>query len=154
MCLYYYRRSSKWDQGPDISQTVTVQQDSATAKPVKVSRFDQGPVKSSKWDKPASKWDKLPGDVVKSSESNGDVTRSSIQAASEAAAKVNAMLMAKGVFKPAQPLIVNESVLKAKPVSWKFLCNNSLYYKQFSWLIWSIFMLLTLNLAFSCFSIL
>jgi len=36
-------------------------------------------------------------------------------AAAEAAARVNAMLMAKGTLKTAEPLLVNETVLKSKP---------------------------------------
>lgn len=39
-----------------------------------------------------------------------------IQAAAEAAARVNAMLIAKGVMKAPQPLLVNDNILKSKTV--------------------------------------
>ena len=126
------KRSSKWDKRPDtdVISASERKDDDVLPAPAKrdkrstKSKWDKLPDES-KWDKgpSESKWDVRPEDVAEQDQSSAADSHSEtsvaggfgMAAAAEAAARVNAMLMAKGTLKTAEPLLVNASVLKSKP---------------------------------------
>lgn len=136
----YRKRSSKWDKPPESDEKSASGQ---KAGPVPAKREKRST--KSKWDKlpDESKWDKAPSDskwdirpediadqdqtsVADSQEATSAAGTCGIAAAAEAAARVNAMLMAKGTLKAAEPLLVNATVLKSKPpVSSALFCLDS-----------------------------
>jgi hypothetical protein len=101
VCCLYRKRVSKWDRGPDEKEL--------TSRPAECT---QTAVSTQS------------GVAV-----TAGVTHGGLLAATEAAAKVNAMLMAKGTLKPAEPLVVNEQLLKAKLAPVSISCSQKLYKK-------------------------
>jgi len=128
VCLFNRKRLSKWDRRPNGEEKAEASHSDDRIPPKK----DKQPAKSkwdklpddSKWDQgpSESKWDIRPEDVAEQDHSSVGESQTpttvtggcGMVAAAEAAARVNAMLMAKGTLKPAEPLLVNDSVLKSK----------------------------------------
>ena len=126
------KRRSKWDRGPESEKPEkSLHGDEKREKRSTKSKWDKLP-EDSKWDKGPSKWDQAPSEskwdirpeevALQDHSSAGDSQTAvstaggcAIAAAAEAAARVNAMLMAKGTLKTAEPLLVNDTLLKAKP---------------------------------------
>jgi len=137
MCACFCRRrTSKWDRKPDGEEKAeSSHSDAKQKRPVK-SKWDKLP-DNSKLDKGPSdsKWDIRPEDVAdqdKSAEGDSQLPTSvtggcGMVAAAEAAARVNAMLMAKGTLKPAEPLLVNDSILKSKPAVSRYFIVEMVY---------------------------
>ena len=127
LCVESYvmcrKRSSKWDKAPERDSRAESGHNAETEprkreKRSTKSKWDRLPDDSSNCDQgpSESKWDIRPEDVTEEESSAVTSTAggSGMAAVAEAAARVNAMLMAKGTLKPAEPLLVNDAVFKAR----------------------------------------
>jgi len=146
VCVFMCRkRSSKWDKRPE---TVEKSESGGSDDPIPAkrerrstkSKWDKLP-DTSNWDKgpSESKWDIRPEDVVEQDSSSASDSHAAtsvaggcgLVAAAEAAARVNAMLMAKGTLKTAEPLLVNNTILKSKPAVSEILRSDHCCFSLF-----------------------